>query len=94
MDSIRKKSNNSTEEFSVNSNQTTEISYINNDNAAKKMVKKQRHIANMICVICEGPATGHNFSQISCHSCKGKHIYSVSILFENPFFFSFRIFSS
>jgi len=31
---------------------------------------EKSHLSNLKCAICDAPATGHNFNQITCGSCK------------------------
>ncbi len=54
-------------------------------------VNNKRRRDDLTCVICHGPASGYNFAQISCNSCKGK---CTCKLFLYKFLFSIRIFSS
>jgi hypothetical protein len=42
-------------------------------NSSVKQINNRRR-NDLTCVICHGPASGYNFAQISCHSCKGKCI--------------------
>lgn len=34
----------------------------------------KRRKSDLMCVICEGSASGYNFNQIVCESCKGLDI--------------------
>ncbi len=44
-------------------------------NYVKSTNMNRRRRDDLTCVICEGPASGHNFGQISCSSCKGTCIF-------------------
>lgn len=38
---------------------------------SKEELMKKRKSADLTCVICGGRASGYNFNQITCESCKG-----------------------
>ncbi len=39
------------------------------DDSTHGNVKRRK--ATLTCVVCGGAASGHNFNQITCESCKG-----------------------
>jgi len=40
-----------------------------NDDSNNGNIKRRK--ADLTCVICGGSASGYNFNQITCESCKG-----------------------
>lgn len=58
-----------------------------------RQVKRRRD--DLICLICGGSASCHNFGQISCHSCKGMYLMMyASIGLNDDIDCNSRIFSS
>ncbi|CAF1306092.1 unnamed protein product [Adineta steineri] len=46
------------------------ISSNKNNNKLRNDSKMKQHRSDLTCVVCQGPASGYNFAQISCGSCK------------------------